>query len=123
MPFPIQHPKLDSAGPAYSWVSDSRNPAAAGAVLLDAGALAAGDYEAIVTIMSQSAVGNFEIEVQRRNAANLATIWAVPGYTFGETDQFAIPRVTLAANERLRVVTINGTAVLTKSSMQYRRVG
>ena len=122
MPFPVLHPKVDIAGPAYSWVSDTRNPANAGDVLVDTGALAAGDYEIIGTCAVATTI-NIDWEIQRRDAANAVSVWIVPSMSFCDVRQSTISRVTLLINERLRVVTVNGVAQQVKTSLQWRRVG
>lgn len=122
MPFPVLHPKVDCAGPAYSWVSDERNPAAAGDVLVDTGALVAGDYE-IVGSCGIVSVNSLDWEIQRRDAANAVSLWVVPGMIFCDVRQMHVARVTVAANERFRIVTVVGLAALVKTSLQWRRVG
>lgn len=93
------HPEL----PSVRAQGTSAAPAA-GAVVADTGALAAGDYEFVVAIGSDdtAAAGKF-IAIEHRNAGNSANIRrilrAVPG-----DDTFRLA-ITIAANERLRVVT------------------
>ena len=87
----------------------------AGAVSLDTGALAAGEYEVLVFCMNAGtgAGGNDNEEFQFRNAANTASNKAL--YIGGESGTAGMrsaslhwPRVTVAVNERFRIINTNG---------------
>jgi len=78
---------------------------AAATVLADTGALAAGDYEVVAHVGSDdTAAAGKDVEVEHRDAANTATLHRhlvpVPG-----AGSWYVPRIALALNERIRVVT------------------
>lgn len=90
--------------PAASVGALSTAPAAA-AVVTDTGALPAGDYTIDVELDAAAvlAAGKALI-VEHRNAANSATVKQLGGCSAGQSRTLTIRRLTLAANERVRVV-------------------
>lgn len=80
-------------------------------VLADTGAQTAGNYLLKILIeVFDTAAGNTETALQRRNAANAANIWEQEFYGCGTVNGM-LPnhinldlRVTLDANERIRVI-------------------
>ena len=88
---------------------------AANTVLADTGAQAAGTYQLRIQFNESAAANNtVSLLIQRRNAANAANIWQervmitnTAGYApFGELNLY----VTLADQERIRVITEVGSA-------------
>jgi len=77
-------------------------------VLSDSGALPAGDYDVTVIVSNNSQTANGGIDLQHRDAANAATIWAVlllatNGLSTGSTVIFTFA-ITLLTNERIRTI-------------------
>jgi len=82
---------------------------AIGAVLADTGAQPAGNYAAFLMIEGFDSIVNPNMSLQRRNAANGASIWDQALYEVGGANarpfkRFYSLRLVLALNERLRVV-------------------
>jgi hypothetical protein len=77
----------------------------AAAVVADTGALPAGDYTIDVELDAAAvlAAGKALI-VEHRNAANAATVKPLGGCGAGQSRTLTIRRLTLAANERVRVI-------------------
>jgi hypothetical protein len=97
---------VPSNGPTYHNVGSSSSPAS-GTVLADTGALAAGDYEVEATMGLEGTTGTNEIDLAWRNAANSADnklFQATSVTTSAIYMHVRWPRVTLATNERVRVV-------------------
>lgn len=110
---------------AMTWVSASNVAPAANAVQCDTGALAAGDYDFDVTLMASDtvAVGK-ALLIEHRNAANGATLFTLGGIAPSGAVTVELRRVTMAANERLRVIvgTVAGAATSRYQSAIGRRV-
>jgi len=80
---------------------------AAGAVIVDSGALAAGDFDVKIWTMAESGTARAGLAIEHRNAANTGNIWAGTVLAFnGSQGQHAEMdfAVTLLANERFRVI-------------------
>jgi hypothetical protein len=79
---------------------------AAGTVITDTGALPAGVYrvEAVLGISGAVAAGK-HVVLEHRNAVNSATVTSLALCPAGVNAPFVFERLTLAANERLRVLT------------------
>jgi hypothetical protein len=82
----------------------------AGAVIADSGALPAGDYSVDVELDAAAVLAAGKgLVVEHRNAANGATVKQLGGCAAGQSRTLTIRRITLAANERIRVIA-NATA-------------
>lgn len=90
--------------PASVWVSAEAAAPAAAAIVADTGALAAGDYRVEYTIgyADASAAGK-AAALEHRDAANATTLHSLV-CPAGVLISDQIERITIAANERLRVV-------------------
>lgn len=79
---------------------------AAGAVITDTGPLPAGVYrvESVLGLSGALAAGK-HVVLEHRNAANNATVTTLALCPAGAVEAFMFQRVTLALNERLRVIT------------------
>lgn len=122
MPFPYLHPKMDNAGPSWTWLSGSPGGVAPGTVVLDTGQLSSGAYEALV--MWVPFAGLTSLVLEHRNAANTVTLRFIPGAnspTVCEDKWIVMPRYTLNTNERLRV-TIITAANPSLYTLFYRKV-
>lgn len=90
--------------PSSAWVSAESGAPAAAALVVDTGALAAGDYRVEYTVgYADTLAAGKAAALEHRdaaNAANLHTVVCPAGAVLSDV----IERVTLAANERLRVV-------------------
>lgn len=94
------------ASSAFTFVSTNNAAPAANSVQADTGQLAAGDYELIVNLMVSDtvAVGKGLI-IEHRNAANNGNIAILGGASpNGGTVSIQIAKLTLATNERIRVI-------------------
>jgi hypothetical protein len=84
------------------------SPVGANALLADTGAQPAGNYSIFVIVAGDNAVAfGSDFRLQRRDAANAANIWSQE-LTIGTTGtpNFSISMtVTLALNERIRLIT------------------
>lgn len=95
---------LPQVNPLYHATGSAAAPAAA-AVVADTGPMEAGDYEIAVNIGSDdtAAAGKHAL-MEHRNAANDGTLhrklMPVPGHA-----EWRIPRIAIAKNERVRVIT------------------
>ena len=107
---------------SWTWVSAQNAAPAIGAVQADTGALAAGDYEVHIHLAASDtlAVGKGLI-VEHRNAANSATLHRYGACPAGGSIDIDIPRVTIALNERIRVIA--GTAAGAASSFYVSSIG
>jgi hypothetical protein len=77
----------------------------AAAVIADTGALPAGDYTIDVELDAAAVLAAGKaLVVEHRNAANAATVKQLGGCSAGQSRTLTIRRLTLAANERVRVV-------------------
>jgi hypothetical protein len=75
------------------------------AVVVDTGALPAGDYTIDVELDAAAVLAAGKaLVVEHRNAANAATVKQLGGCSAGQSRTLTIRRLTLAANERVRVV-------------------
>lgn len=85
--------------------------AVAGTVVADTGALAAGDYliEAVCAVLGVATAG-VGLVVEHRNAANSANVSVLGACSGGGTLDTEIDGVTIAANERIRIV-VGATAL------------
>jgi hypothetical protein len=84
---------------------------AAGAVLADSGALAAGIYNFLIVVADAPAGGNFDFRIQRRDAANAVNVWTQIFHTGvnGVDNVLFAATIKLLLNERVRVVNIATT--------------
>jgi hypothetical protein len=107
---------------SWTWVSLQSAAPAIGAVQADTGALPAGDYELHIHLASSDtvAVGKGLI-VEHRNAANGATLRQFGGIGAADAIDIDVPRVTLALNERIRVIA--GTAAGAAASFYVSTIG
>lgn len=105
-----------------TFVSAKTAAPAANAVQCDTGALPAGDYELDIhlSVSDTVAVGK-GLVIEHRNAANNANINVLGGCAPAQTVDFSISRLTLATNERIRVIA--GTAAGAASSMYLSAIG
>lgn len=81
----------------------------AAAVVADTGALAAGQWEFYIILNGVDTTVILQCEIQHRDAANAANIWAGRSYGAGTTGQFLTQYrfgKTVAINERIRIVNI-----------------
>jgi hypothetical protein len=92
-------------GPPTAWASGRVVAAAAGSVIADTGQLAAGDYlvEIEMAFLGTVAAGK-GVAAEHRNAANSATLHQMGGASGGAGGSAVARRVTIATNERIRVV-------------------
>jgi hypothetical protein len=101
------------SGKPMTFVGASNVAPAANAVQADTGQLSAGNYEFVVNLSASDtvAVGKGLI-VEHRNAANNATVVVLGAVAPSGAVALHIPRITLAANERVRVIvgTVSGAA-------------
>lgn len=106
----------------FTFVSAKTAAPAANAVQCDTGALPAGDYELDIhlSVSDTVAVGK-GLVIEHRNAANNANINVLGGCAPAQTVDFSISRLTLATNERIRVIA--GTAAGAASSMYLSAIG
>lgn len=75
-------------------------------MIADTGALAVGNYRAEVALgFSGVLAAGKHVMLERRNAANGATLETLALCPAGFAQSFVFERVPLAANERLRVIT------------------
>lgn len=79
---------------------------AANTVHADSGSQAAGNYAVLILMSADMTAGTFQtFLIQRRDAANAANIWEQEyAISTGNLSQSLPLTITLAANERLRVV-------------------
>lgn len=93
------------SGKVMTFVGVSNVAPAANSVQADTGALSAGNYEFVVNLMASDtvAVGKGLI-VEHRNAANTATLKVLGGVAPSGAVSLHIPKIVIAANERVRVV-------------------
>jgi hypothetical protein len=76
-----------------------------GAVIADTGALAAGDYRIVAHLGSDGVVAaGKSVNLEHRNAANGANVKELGRCAAACSIRVEIPRLTLAANERVRAV-------------------
>ena len=96
--------------------SNAQAAPAANSVIADTGQLAVGSYavEYSLAAMDTVAVGKGMV-VEHRNAANTATVHRLGGCSAGDSVMGDVRRVTVAANERIRVIA--GTAAGAASSL------
>lgn len=113
--------------PAENFAVTVVNPAS-GAILIDTGALPAGDYDVISGWTASSMQTTMDLQMQHRNAANAATLAFWPGNQnqAGPTGPDGIRRfaLRLALNERLRYeLVVGGGGVTSQVScwMQVKR--
>lgn len=112
----------DSVTP-FTFTSVKSAAPSANAVQATTGALPAGDYEITINlaVADTVAVGK-GLVVEHRNAADNATLNVLGGCTpNGGAVAFTMPRLTLALNERIRVIA--GTAAGAASSMYVSAIG
>lgn len=86
----------------------------ANAVLADTGVLVAGNYNALVMVAGdQAAAWGMDFRLQRRDAANAASIWSQLFQLTNNSPAFVVLSFTFTArvNERLRVITANAATV------------
>lgn len=86
---------------------------AANTVLADTGPLAAGTYNVrlIVSGLNVTASWRSDFRLQRRDAANLANIWSQVFQVWeGAPIYDAVFAITVAANERIRIITVAATS-------------
>jgi hypothetical protein len=106
----------------FTFVSAKTAAPTANAVQCDTGALPAGDYELDIQLSASDTVAVGKgLVIEHRNAANNANVNVLGGCTAGETVEVSIPRLTLALNERIRVIA--GTAAGAASSMYISAIG
>lgn len=101
--------------------SGSSAAPSASAVIADTGALAAGTYliEFQLAAMDTLAVGKGMV-IEHRNAANSATLNQLGGCVAGGSESGTIMRLTVAINERVRVIA--GSAAGAASSLYVAHV-
>jgi len=110
------------ASSAFTFVSAKTAAPAANAVQCDTGQLAAGDYELRIELAASDTVAVGKgLVVEHRNAANSANINVLGGCPAGGQKDIHIPKLTLALNERVRVIA--GTAAGAASSMYVSAIG
>jgi hypothetical protein len=116
-------PKAREDSAAMAWVSAKTAAPSANAVQCDTGALSAGDYDFDINLACSDVVAVGKgLVIEHRNAANGANINVLGGCTpNGGQDCVKIRRLTLAANERVRVIA--GTAAGAASSMYISAIG
>lgn len=115
-------PVTMSSGTPFTFVSAKTVAPTASAVQCDTGALTAGDYELEIQLVASDTVAVGKgLVVEHRNAANNANINVLGGCTAGETVDISIARITIATNERIRVIA--GTAAGAASSMYISAIG
>jgi hypothetical protein len=74
-----------------------------GGNIVDTGALAAGDYRIVAHAASDGVLAaGKSLVLVHRNAADSADIKELAGCAPGDATRIEIPRITLAANERIR---------------------
>lgn len=110
----------------FTTVSAENAAPAIGAAQADSGALAAGDYEVIVTGQANdtNAVGK-GLVVQHRNAANSANVAQFAGCPAPGEFKLHLPRIRFAANERIRVAAGSAAGAVSSqyvSSVSYRKI-
>lgn len=111
-----------AAGNAFTFVSAKTAAPTASSVQCDTGQLAAGDYELDIHLVASDTVAVGKgLVIEHRNAANNANINVLGGCTAAETIDISIARITLAQNERIRVIA--GTAAGAASSMYVSSIG
>lgn len=115
-------PKAREDTAAMTWVSAINAAPAASAVQADTGALAAGDYDLDISlaVSDTEAVGK-GLVIEHRNAANSATLFVLGGASVGGGVQIKLRRVTVALDERIRVIA--GTAAGAAGSMYISAIG
>jgi len=114
---------LEGAAPgAQTWASVKSAAPAANAVQATTGPLPAGtyDFEIILLASDTVAVGK-GLVVEHRNAADGATLQTLGGIAAPDSRQISLKGVTLALNERIRVIA--GTAAGAASSMYVSAIG
>lgn len=82
-------------------------------VLADTGPLPAGTYNVrlIVSGLNVTASWRTDFRLQRRDAANAANIWSQAFQVWEGSPRYdAVFAITLAANERLRIITVAATS-------------
>jgi hypothetical protein len=107
--------------PPTAEVQGSATAPAAGTTLADTGALSAGQYHVIVHAGSDDTAGiGHNLQVQHYNGANVLHTFLIPTPFAG---RFEIPRMVLAANDGVRVVTgsVGGTAASLYTADVYVR--
>lgn len=115
---------LNIGGPAGTWVSAVVATPAAGAIIVDTGQLAAGDYEVIMQAIGSPSASSVKVTLQQRDSANAANIHRVVK-TWDPKDQteLRLPRIPVAQNERFRIENDTlGTGITASGSIYYRRV-
>lgn len=114
---------ISMGGNAVTYVSLKSAAPTANAVQADTGQLAAGtyDFDVHLAVADTVAVGK-GLVIEHRNAANNANVNVLGGCTpNGGAVSLCIRRLTLAANERIRVIA--GTAAGAASSMYVSAIG
>lgn len=102
-------------------VSGAVTAAAAGAVVADTGALAAGTYRVEIAMgYSGTLAAGKHVSCEHRNAANGATLATLALVPAGDSGAFVIPKLVVALNERVRVVTgiISAAAEVAQASIR-----
>lgn len=90
---------------ATASVGASVTAPAAAAVIADTGAMPAGDYTIDLELDASAVLAAGKgLIVEHRNAANAATLKQLGGCSAGQSRTVTIRRLTLAANERVRVI-------------------
>ena len=106
---------------AMTWTSLKSAAPAANSVQADTGALVAGEYDFDISLSaSDTAVGK-GLVIEHRNAANSATLQVLGGVPAGGAVQFKFRRITIATNERIRIIA--GTAAGAANSMYVSAIG
>lgn len=124
MPYPILHPKIDTAGPALTMLSAVVVNPLINTIMVDTGPLPAGDYEFWVWSKKATSGSVLNANIEKRDAANAVTQNIAPLVGYIASDPVFVGRTTFAANERMRVRIAFGLAAQTVTvAMGYRRVG
>jgi len=119
---PIQHPKKDNLGKPYIWLSTSLLNPPGLTVLIDTGALAEGEYEAIAHLGGDG-ISNMRCDLEHRNAANTATFSFSHMSCRNVSIQQIVRKMSIGANERIRIRTIGNSINTIYASLMYRQVG
>lgn len=122
MAIPVQHPKIDTYGPNNTWVSGVVNGPIVGSIIVDTGALGAGDYDFLCSL-GNSSLQFSPCVLEHRDSANLITLNTIPIVTEQESPQHLIGRITLAANERIRMVATAIAIGTVRGAIMYRQIG
>lgn len=107
---------------AMTWVSARVAAPVANSIIVDTGALAAGEYDFDAALCAADTITVGEgLILEHRNAANAATLHNLGLVGSASSLQLRLRRYTIAANERLRV--ISGTAAASASSIYVAAIG